>query len=154
MKVINYLGAIIILSIASAGCDKFSSNKKVSTDSKDSIVKEGPAVLDTTPKKDTCYYSILIPADLDKPKTPYFDTTIVRGNCKAQILLWPDCGTEANYVLFQGDSLTFNNKDAASTCHVLQGQQGKMDITGLPADNYKLWLQADCNGGVFSIKIK
>jgi hypothetical protein len=48
--------------------------------------------------KDTCTYVLKVPADLDIPTTPHFDTTIVRNKeYGIHILKLPSWGTETNY---------------------------------------------------------
>ncbi len=106
--------------------------------------------------KDTCFYSISYPV-LDSPSVPHFDTTLIRNNdCKSDVIIWQSCGSEADYSLFQGDSLRFN-KHTSPVRHsrvFIDSQEGKMDITDLPTGVYTLWLVADCTGGTFTIHLK
>ncbi len=106
--------------------------------------------------QDTCFYSIEFPPNIDLPSTPHFDTTLIRNtNCSLHIILWSDCGTEAKYALFKGDSINFNSHHTPiRSSHVFHGQEGKMDITKLSAGSYTVWLVGDCNGGFFTIHIK
>ncbi len=98
-------------------------------------------------KKDTCFYSLIVPSDIDMPKTPPFDTTIVRAsNCSVYILHLESWGTQTSYNL--------NSPKYSRSSHFNIGQRGTMDITDLPADSYSMSLQACGNGGGFILRIK
>lgn len=103
---------------------------------------------------DTCFYELRVPADLDLPSTPLFDTTIVRSsNCKIHILKLQSWGTETEYRL----TGTIKGKTYQRSAHFFHGEtNGKsfIDITNLPAGNYGISLLACGNGGGFGLTIR
>lgn len=98
---------------------------------------------------DTCRYMLRIPADLDYPETPHFDTTIVRNStCKSHLLHFPAWGTRSDYVLSGNgvsDSLGFFFEEE---------QLQWLDVSALPAGIYRVRLLACGNGGDFTVKIQ
>ncbi|HVD98050.1 MAG TPA: hypothetical protein VNB90_07575 [Cytophagaceae bacterium] len=97
--------------------------------------------------KDTCFYTLEVPANIDLPETPHFDTTIVRSaNCAVHILVLQSWGTETSYTL----STFMRNKHA----HFFTGEKGSMDISGLSSGAYEMNLIACGNGGTFTLRIK
>lgn len=103
---------------------------------------------------DTCFYSLRLPADLDVPSTPHFDTTIVRGkDCKVHILKLQSWGTETEYRI----SATIGGKNYSRNAHFFHSyppQPQWIDITDLPAGKYSGYLTACGNGGSFGLEIK
>lgn len=101
---------------------------------------------------DTCFYTINVPADIDVPTTPHFDTTIVRAeNCKTQMLKLPEWGTQTTYILTRMDSVINIQKAVSFSA----GQHyGMIDITDLPAGTYGMGLMACGNGGGFTLHLK
>ena len=98
---------------------------------------------------DTCRYLLQVPADIDHPETPHFDTTIVRSNgCITHMLHFPAQGTETEYAL-QMDSV---KRDLHFTFDEVKRQW--LDITDLPAGEYQVRLLACGNGGGFTLRIK
>ena len=110
--------------------------------------------------KDTCFYSIKFPIDMDKPNTPYFDTTFITdSNCRVHIIKLPSCGTETDYSLYQNILSDYKRTPKHKprpirSVRVFTGQQGKMDITNLSKGVYTMSVTADCNGGLFTLRIK
>lgn len=101
---------------------------------------------------DTCFYTIHVPADIDFPQTPYFDTTIVRSiNCKTQVLKLPGWGTGTTYILTRDDSVINVNKEIS---FLIPQRYGMIDITTLPEGNYNMQLFACGNGGSFTLRLK
>lgn len=101
---------------------------------------------------DTCFYTIHVPADIDFPETPHFDTTIVRSlNCNKQFLRLPSWGTQTDYTISRDDSLI---KIHRSTLFSMKQGQGLIDITDLPNGTYAMYLMACGNGGGFTIYLK
>src|SRR5688572_17627457 len=50
--------------------------------------------------KDTCRYILNVPANIDMPSTPPFDTIIHRNkSCRVHILELPSWGTETSYTI-------------------------------------------------------
>jgi hypothetical protein len=97
---------------------------------------------------DTCFYSINVPADMDMPSTPSFDTTIVRTtNCKIHLLKLPGWGTETEYKLS-------GNNIVRSTHFSTGSGPGLIDITDLVPGTYAMSLLACGNGGAFTVRIK
>ena len=125
------------------------------------ITSVGQANTDGSVKseRDTCFYTIHFPNDMDKPSTRHFDTTLIRDSyCRMHIINLPSCGTEADYSLYKEISMdsknTLNSKPRPiRSVRVLAGQTGEMDITGLPNGVYTMSLTADCNGGLFTVRI-
>lgn len=104
-------------------------------------------VSDAPPEK--CLYLVKLPADLDLPNTPHFDTTIVRSvGCKHHVLHFPGWGTGTTYKL-DGNGVErevgFTNGDK---------KEQWMDITDLPTGSYSVKLWACGNGGNFTLRIK
>jgi hypothetical protein len=100
-------------------------------------------------KKDTCFYTLKIPADLDIPTTPPFDTIIRRSkDCSIHLLELPSWGTVTDYTLSSPEG-------KERSVHILGGRQkGKIDITDLPAGKYQGYLLACGNGGPFTVEIE
>lgn len=104
--------------------------------------------------KDTCFYSLSIPPNLDLPNASHFDTTFSRdNNCKVQIIVCPLCGTEASYLLYKG-SKEKPNQLPIRHCKAFHGKEGKIDITHLPQGTYTMNATEDCNWGKFTIHLK
>jgi hypothetical protein len=103
---------------------------------------------------DTCFYQLHIPADLDHPETPFYDTLFIRDtSCKIQIVRLPSQGTETEYHL----TGTINGKTYSRNAHFLYGKTSNsnlMDITDLPSGTYRMQLLACGNGGGFGLTIK
>jgi len=98
---------------------------------------------------DTCRYVLRVPADIDFPETPAFDTTIVRNAaCQHHLLHFPSWGTGTTYKI-SGSSV---EREVGSTF----GEQEKqwLNITDMPAGDYHVWLLACGNGGFFTLRIK
>jgi hypothetical protein len=107
----------------------------------------GNAPASMSEKKDTCFYYLKIPRDIDMPETPYFDTTIVRSSdCTVHILVLQSWGTQTSYIL----SSTKEERTASFN----SGKNGTMDITNLPEGKYGMSLMACGNGGGFTLRIK
>ena len=103
-------------------------------------------------KTDTCFYTIHVPADIDVPGTPHFDTTIVRAiNCKKQFLKLPEWGTQTTYTLTRMDSVVHVQREISF--HFSQ-HYGMIDITDLPPGAYGMGLLACGNGGGFTIYLE
>ncbi len=102
--------------------------------------------------QDTCFYSIIVPPDIDFPETPYFDTTIQRSKtCKIHVLKLPSWGTETEYTMSRKDSIASPFKKI--TMEHDKGF-GLIDITDFPSGTYEMRLKACGNGGSFTIRIK
>ena len=98
-----------------------------------------------TGSKDTCFYLLKLPADMDIPTTPHFDTTIVRSsNCSVHVLRLGSWGTFSTYQLS-----SIGTKLHSVNCSA--GEPGIMDITDLPTGTYRMYLMACGNGGGFKI---
>lgn len=107
-------------------------------------------------KRDTCFYEIHVPPDIDMPKTPHFDTSIVRNNqCSTQILRLQSWGTETSYSLYSSkDSILTKGAKPIRSCAFGVHQKGEMDIGDLAKGTYTMWLVACGNGGFFTVRIK
>ncbi len=102
-------------------------------------------------KSDTCFYLLKVPANLDVPTTPHFDTTIVKiSNCSIHILRLPSWGTETEYTLTVKEGEKYKSRSA----QFFSGHYGMIDITNLPAGVYGMGLSACGNGGGFTIRIE
>jgi len=112
-------------------------------------IMNGKASEVKSPKKDTCFYYLKVPRDIDMPETPYFDTTITRSpECSVHMLVLQSWGTSTSYTL---NSSELKHERSA---HFSSGQKGVMDITDLPAGEYGMGLMACGNGGGFTLRIK
>lgn len=101
--------------------------------------------------EDTCHYFLKLPADLDVPTTPPFDTTFYRKKeCKTHILNLESWGTESSYSITSEDSSMKIEKNA----DFITGERGVINITDLPAGKYIGRLMACGNGGSFRITLK
>jgi hypothetical protein len=101
--------------------------------------------------QDTCNYYLKLPADLDLPTTPPFDTTFYRKEeCKTLILNVASWGTSSSYTLISEDS----NLTIERTVHIYAGERGCINITDLPKGTYIGRLMACGNGGSFRITLK
>jgi hypothetical protein len=99
---------------------------------------------------DTCYYSLRVPADMDHPETPPFDTTIVRlKGCTSHWLQFPAQGTGTTYRL-QRDTLV---REVGFYMHD-EGGRDWLDISTLPSGMYHVTLLACGNGGGFTLNIE
>lgn len=104
---------------------------------------------------DTCFYSIHIPADMDKPGKPHYDTTIVRKkDCKENTIRFDGWGFETNYVLSPADTSSLKGFKERSAHFFMPQQNGAIDITDLPEGIYSIHLMACGNGGFFTVRIK
>ena len=102
--------------------------------------------------RSVCLYSLKIPADLDVPTTPHFDTTIVRSKaCIHHVLILPSQGTETSYTISPAESSV---KLEPMIVHFFHGSKGQLDITNLPAGKYSVSLMACGNGGGFTLSIR
>lgn len=104
---------------------------------------------------DTCFYSIHIPADMDKPGTPHYDTTIVRKKgCKENAIRFDGWGFETNYVLSPANTSSIKGFKERSAHFFMPQQNGAIDITDLAEGIYSIHLMACGNGGFFTVRIK
>ena len=105
--------------------------------------------------KDTCFYSLIVPPNLDLPESPSFDTTILRdGYCNIHILNLESWGTETEYILIPRDT---SDKKSFRKCHFyhIDGpEKGTMDISSLDTGHYTMWLLACGNGGFFGLTLR
>lgn len=102
---------------------------------------------------DTCFYFIAVPANLDVPGTPHFDTIISRtAGCRVHFLKLPSWGTETRYGIIKRD--TVPNVKESSSVVITNKQYGLIDITNISAGIYDAGLTACGNGGSFTIKIE
>lgn len=105
-------------------------------------------LLSSSADGDACRYFLRVPADLDFPDTPHFDTTIVRTTaCKEQLLWFPSGGTETKY-LVRMDTIE-------RTLHFFSGQTEKqwLDVSSLPSGTYTVSMFACSNGGSFTLRL-
>jgi hypothetical protein len=97
---------------------------------------------------DACRYFLRVPADMDIPDTPPFDTTIVRTTaCREQLIWFPSGGTETKYIV---------RKDTIErTLHFFNGQTEKqwLNVADLPSGTYDVSMFACGNGGSFTLRL-
>lgn len=104
---------------------------------------------------DTCRHQLRIPADLDVPTTPHFDTLIVRGGCSTQLLFFPRQGTSTTYRIFPAEQFAANAAPLAELgFHADEEHAQWLDVTDLPRGTYTVWLLACGNGGFFTLRVE
>ena len=98
---------------------------------------------------DTCRYLLSVPADIDVPETPAFDTTIVRTpSCKQHLLHFPSWGTGTSY------KLNGNGVEREVGFAMDEKEKQWLDITDFPSGSYNVHLMACGNGGFFTLNIQ
>lgn len=98
---------------------------------------------------DTCRYMLKVPADIDLPETPAFDTTFVRTEtCKYHLVHFPNWGTGTTY------KISGNGVEREVGFVTDEAEKQWLDITDLPVGSYNVNLLACGNGGSFTITVK
>lgn len=98
---------------------------------------------------DTCEYRLQVPANLDLPSSPHFDTTIVRNaGCKHHLLYLPSWGTGSTY------KLKGNGVEREVGFITEQEEKQWLDITDMPVGSYHVDLLACGNGGSFTLTVR
>lgn len=98
---------------------------------------------------DTCRYQLNVPADIDVPETPAFDTTIVRTvGCMHHLLRFPSWGTGTAY------KITGNGIEREVGFMTDEEEKQWFDITDLPSGRFTVNLFSCGNGGSFTLSIK
>lgn len=98
---------------------------------------------------DTCRYQLHVPADIDMPETPAFDTTIVRtAGCMHHLLRFPSWGTETTY------KITGNVLERSVGFGIDEKEKQWLEISDLPVGDYSVHVLACGNGGFFKLRIR